>query len=487
MARYIWYVTTADEVLQGLLVRLRQAGGDTDDIEVKSAAGGLSASLTSSLCALSNLPGGGWVLLGLDERTGFSPVGLSDVTALKQGLAAKARSCAPPVQLEFSDAELDGMPVVIAKVAATAASAKPCRVRSTGRAWTRSWDGDVEMSALEEQALLALREQPVFDERPAPNSRPDDLDPDRLRAWSATVAELDSGGLGRFSGEELLRRAGVLTDDGVPSVAGLLTLGKQPQQRIARYVINLSVERGVNGAVRATEATTLTGPIPLMLEQALAWARKAFVRRTVVSDDGSVRERWEYPLEAFRELIANALVHRDLDEWSRGEAIEVRLENGALRVTNPGGLYGITVDRLGVRGTTSARNGRLLEICRYARTSDDARVVETLASGIPRILELLQDGGQPPPEFYDNGLRFTVILRERARQDPVDAFAALGDSQRKLFTALVAGPMTIDELVTRTGLTAPTARKALRALAKRGLTGQHGGRGRTTRYFRMET
>jgi len=57
--RYIWGVATATEVPQVLLARLRRAGGDTDNIELKSAAGGLSTSLTSSLCALSNLPGGG--------------------------------------------------------------------------------------------------------------------------------------------------------------------------------------------------------------------------------------------------------------------------------------------------------------------------------------------------------------------------------------------------------------------------------------------
>jgi hypothetical protein len=32
-------------------------------------------------------------------------------------------------------------------------------------------------------------------------------------------------------------------------------------------------------------------------------------------------------------------------------------------VTNPGGLYGITVDRLGHDAVTSARNGRLVAIC----------------------------------------------------------------------------------------------------------------------------
>jgi ATP-dependent DNA helicase RecG len=46
-------------------------------------------------------------------------------------------------------------------------------------------------------------------------------------------------------------------------------------------------------------------------------------------------------------MIANALVHRDLDHWSDGLAVEVRLRRDRLVVANPGGLYGVTVDRLG--------------------------------------------------------------------------------------------------------------------------------------------
>jgi ATP-dependent DNA helicase RecG len=71
-----------------------------------------------------------------------------------------------------------------------------------------------------------------------------------------------------------------------------------------------------------------------------------------------VHDRYAYPLVAFRELIANALIHRDLDGWSAGLAIEVRLRRDRLVITNPGGLYGITVDQLGRDSVTSAASHR---------------------------------------------------------------------------------------------------------------------------------
>ncbi|WP_433517098.1 hypothetical protein ACQP2T_17035 [Nonomuraea sp. CA-143628] len=66
-----------------LIARLRATGSDCDNVEVKSAAGGLPRSTASTPHA--NDPGGATVILGLDEATGFRPVRLPDPRALKQG------------------------------------------------------------------------------------------------------------------------------------------------------------------------------------------------------------------------------------------------------------------------------------------------------------------------------------------------------------------------------------------------------------------
>jgi ATP-dependent DNA helicase RecG len=64
-----------------------------------------------------------------------------------------------------------------------------------------------------------------------------------------------------------------------------------------------------------------------------------FFDTTIVSEpDGTVHDKPAYPLTAFRELVANALVHRDLDHWSAGPAVEVRLRRDRLVISNPGGL-----------------------------------------------------------------------------------------------------------------------------------------------------
>lgn len=451
---------------------------------MKAAAGGLPASLTASLSALANLPGGGTIILGLDERAGFRPVQLADPQTLKQGLATKARAFTPPVRLSIEDGLVDGHPVIVAQVHECDASAKPCRVSATGVAYVRGYDGDFPLSDLETQGFLAARKPPSFDRQPVAAATIDDLDPQLVGSYLATVRERDPSGLGRFDDDqELLRRAGVTVSGGQPTVAGLLALGVHPQQFFPRYVIQAAAEPLPHDSpeTRARNQATITGPIPRMLDAALAWGRRTFDTSIVSSPDGNVADRPAYPLVAFREIIANALIHRDLDHWADAFAVEVRLRRDRLVVTNPGGLFGITVERLGHDAVTSARNGLLASICQHVRSPESkGRVIEALASGIPTIAHELSAYGLPPAQFIDANIRFTVLLRGATGAPPIGRDLNL--TEQRILDALAPGPKTVADLQKTLGLTAPNIRKALRGLRSRARVIQDGGKGRPTTY-----
>ena len=217
-----------------------------------------------------------------------------------------------------------------------------------------------------------------------------------------------------------------------------------------------------------------------MLDTALNWARRTFDTAIVENPDGSVADQPAYPLVAFREIIANALIHRDLDDWAQAFAIEVRLRRNRLVVSNPGGLYGITVDRLGRDAVTSARNGLLVAICQHVRSaSTGSRVIEALASGIPTINHELSSHGLPPAQYIDANIRFTVLLRTAI---PSNDEPPLGVTEQRVYDTLAPGPQTVAELETALNLAGPNIRKALRRLRNRGLVHQDGGKGRPTTY-----
>lgn len=471
--------------LSAVVASLRVAGGVTS-IEVKAASGGLPESLTPTLSALANLPGGGTIILGLDEGTGFRPVPLADPQALKQGLAAKARGFIPPVRLEIEDGSVDGAAVVVARVSECDRSAKPCRVASTGKAYIRGYDGGFLLSDIEEQAFLAARKPPMFDRAPVGEATADDLDEALVETFIASIRRNDPDGRGRFADRgDLLRRSGVLHADGRPTVAGVLALGVYPQQWFPRFVIQAAAEPlpGTPPEVRARNQFTIDGPIPRMLDRAMDWARRTFDTAIITAPDGSVHDRYAYPLVAFRELIANALIHRDLDDWSAGMAIEVRLRRDRLVIANPGGLYGITVDRLGRDSVTSARNALLVAICQHVYSAETgARAIEALASGIPIVTDALAEAGLPRAHYIDSGIKFTVILSQPAPA-PVRPPAP---RDQVIYDALSGGPSTVAHLEASTGFPAYTIRRSLRELRAQGLVEQLGGQGRPTSYQRTK-
>lgn len=95
----------------------------------------------------------------------------------------------------------------------------------------------------------------------------------------------------------------------------------------------------------------------------------------------------------------------DLDHWSAGRAVEVRLRPDRLVISSPGGLCGITIDRLGQESVTSARNARLVTICQYVHSPGSGpRVIEALATGIPTVTAELERAGLPQARYLDTGI-----------------------------------------------------------------------------------
>ena len=470
-----------------LVTRLRRIGSDTHDVEAKSAAGGLPESLPSTLSAFANMPGGGIVVLGLDESKGFRPVRI-DRPALKSSAASMVRQALqPPPTVEFLDVEFDGHELLVIAVSELHASAKPCVVRRSGKSYLRSWDGDFELSSLEVQGLLTARSQPRFDSETVPGVGRKELNESLVVDYLAMARETDRGLARLPADDDLLARTGVINKDGVPTVAGLLALGVYPQQWFPNFVIQAATSPapGAPPGTRVGDVARFSGPLPQMIDDALIWIARHSKHRIVTDVDGRVRDEYDLPSVAVRELLSNALVHRDLADWSWSRAIELRISEDQLRLVNPGGLYGISSKRLLDNQLTSARNLTLMRICQFVRLRD-RRVVEALATGIPLILEATERAGLPAPTFFDQGLTFTAILHRGyedrglvARQRNAPATS----TERRVLAALRTRPQTQVELAAALNMSAQALRKHLRSLRRKGLLDVDGGPGnRSTRY-----
>lgn len=482
-------IKSIDDLL-GALAVLELRGGDTTSIEAKTFSKYSSAQMGPTMCAFANMPEGGVVLMGVSEQGGINVVGVEDVNSLLQSAASQARNgFSVPILIDPHAFDLDGKTIGVVNVAGANTNDKPVRWKKDKKAYLRQYDGDYQMSPSEEQMLLFRHHRPNADAQPVPGSSLRDLDSDLVKRYLVSVRETTPR-LVSESDEAVLYYTGIVADRDSEelSVAGLYALGEYPQ----RLLPHLTVTAAVEGAddVRAVNRRDFTGALPVILDDVLGWVAQNVESRQVVTRDGNGLTDYAVPLLAAREVIANALVHRDLSEASRGKGIDLRITRDGFRLTNPGGLWGITVDRLGT-GDHPAVNEHLYQICRNVE-GRSGRVIEAMGTGIREARRALQDAGMAEPLFFDNGVCFTVRFPNSALMPDGDLAwigslgleqaASLNLRQKEALVEMRHGrTWSNGEYREHFGVTADEARADLRDLVSRGLVTSTGER-RWVRY-----
>jgi ATP-dependent DNA helicase RecG len=223
--------------------------------------------------------------------------------------------------------------------------------------------------------------------RPVSGARLSDLDRRRLRDYFARIRQQDVPADEDEAGwQTLLLNTEIMTEEGV-TVAGMLLFGTTPNRFLPQSGIDAVAFEGEQKDYAARERASLRGPMtPLLaadgsiVENGLAEQALDFVRRNIpasVTLEGARRiERPVYPPEVLREVIVNALIHRDYLLTSTD--IELAIYADRLEIISPGRLpNGITPDRMRT-GCRAARNQLLKDVMR------DYGYLEHMGMGVPR-------------------------------------------------------------------------------------------------------
>lgn len=482
------------EDLESLLQALRRFGAEPGAVELKSGAGGFPTSVRESLVAFANTDGG-IVLIGVDEDAGFTVVEVADPGGYRDRLVDLSRSAiTPPLSVETRFAELEGKRVVVAVVPELPADRKPAFVTSKGvttGAYLRSGDGDRRMSEAEIGLLYASRTQPVYDRERVDRASAEDLDRsmlartlDRVRLGSSYLRDVDD--------LTALHRLGVLSEpqtDAPPTLAGLLTFGRFPQQYFPQLMISVVVYPTDDDETRFLDSSTLRGSIPEIVAETLAFVRRNLPARAVNVGAGR-EEQLDFPLAAIREAVVNALLHRDYSPVTRGTQVQVELHPDRLVIRSPGGLYGpISAEDLGEIDISSSRNAVLAQLLSDVYLPRSGQLVaENRASGVPMMIRQAQRHGLPRPVFESRITTFTVTMSRSALLGP-EVRAWLGTLPIALPTPaheIAAAMMRGDGFVTNAalrewGVDRHAAWTVLRDLTDAGVAVRHGGR-RYARY-----
>ena len=487
-------MSTLDERLHTVLPVLRAAGTDLQRVEVKDASGGFPRNVLKSVSAFANWEGG-LIILGLAEPD-FEPTGV-DAPNLASTLASMcADSLEPPVRPEIEICQVDSTPVVVAAVDELSPDQKPCVVKSPDHlagAYIRTHDSNRLLTSYEHHALLAARGQPAEDERPMDGAIAEDLDAGLIEQLIRRVRATRGPTFADASDSRILRFLGVVTGangEETPTLAGMLALGTYPQQHAPRLnltFVAFATETGepLADGTRYLDSQQIDGPIPEMLELAADALRRNMRRRAVVVGLGR-EDHWDYPLEAVREVVVNALMHRDYHSSVRGQPVVMALYPDRLEIKNPGGLYGaFSPESLMTEPVTAARNARLAKLLQDVSTPRSNRTVcENVGTGLVSVAKYLRDAGLEPPEIDYSLTEFKVVFRNHTLLD----HEALGwlstlrsvdlNDRQRLGLAHARRHGGIDNRAYRalTGCDPGTATHELTDLRRQGLLNRTGGR-----------
>jgi len=359
--------------------------------------------LATTLVAMANTRGG-TVLIGVAPRSAQIQ-GVQDTAQVVDHIFQAALLADPPLVLPLPTIANVGHAQLLW---ITVPAGLPCVYNLEGRYLGREGSQTNPLPARQLRRLLMERGVLNFEAQIPLHATLDDLDPDKVTAY---IRLLDLPG--DETPEELLLRRGCLRlrEDGAhpaqkldpsrlyPTYAALLLFGKYPQQWLPNASILAARFLGEGMADRFIKQE-MRGTLPDQLHQAEAFLREA--QHSVVRLVGLThQETPEYPLEAVRELLVNAVAHRDYNV--QGDNIHVHMFADHLEVHSPGGLPGpMNLDNL--LEARFSRNAVIMQVLA------DMGFVERLGYGLKRVMEVVRQNNLRLPQFEELAGSFRVTL-----------------------------------------------------------------------------
>ena len=205
---------------------------------------------------------------------------------------------------------------------------------------------------------------------------------------------------------------------GVPTLAAVMNFCLYPQGLFPQLGITAIVVPGLQigdieeGGARFIDNKRIEGTISDMVEDAMIFCRRNMKQKTIIDPNtGRRKDKTEYPVNAIREAILNAVIHRDYSVHSEGTPIQIDMFKDRMEIHSPGNLYGrMTVEQLGI-ARPDLRNPAL------AIMAEGLTEAENRYSGIPTIRREMQIWGLPEPVFQNRRNEFVVILYNDSVQE----------------------------------------------------------------------
>ncbi len=396
-----------------------------------------SKSLAKEIVAFANSEGGR-IFMGIDDKGKIR--GINITNKLKSEIQDISNNCDPPIKIEISEIEN----IIIVNVFEGTDKPYKCRegffVRIGPNSQKMKRDDIIEMIF----SLGKIR----FDEQ---KTNVHDYDYEILKTF------LKKAGIDKRPDKATLFNLGVMDEKGKLNNAGILFFNKNPKKYLINAYVTCVRYKGIE-KVDVIDRKDFEEDLVTQVEQAMEFIK----RNTRVSYKIKELRREdipEYPIEAIREALLNAVMHRDYSE--KGADVQVDIYDDRLTITNIGGLIKpLTKEKL---GTIAVRRNPLI-----AELFHRINYVERIGSGIKKINDECKKHGGVDFEVDTNGYFIAIFM---LKKDTVkDTVKDLTENERKILNQITMNSrVSSEELSKLIGINLRNIKKNIYKLKQRGI------------------
>ena len=416
---------------------------------------------------------GGIILIGVSDKGEIRGITIGKET-LSDVSNRIAQATEPRVIVEVESVAVEGQSVLLVHIAET--SIKPISVR--GRCYKRVGNSNRVMSPQEIAQMHLNTVGQSWDQLLVTSAGIDDI-ADKKVEWYLTRRETTRNVAKPqdMSLTALLRNIDGLSDEEIPTHAGILFFGKYPQRFFQNAQLRVVRFKGTSVTHPVIDRLDCSGALWEMVNAAEEFIRKNIRLLSLRTSKSFQRDdKFEYPLAALREAIINALIHRNYQKHSD---VRVFIFDNRVEIINPGTFpEGVSPD-----APIHEPVNPILSQFMY-----DVGFIERYGSGIKMMKRLSEEWGNKAPRYELHPLETKIIfdspIQESTFIEIDDISEQLNERQRNaLFHVQKSGQIATKEYVEINHVSRRVAYEELRDMTDKGLLSMIG-KGRGTKYVR---
>lgn len=273
--------------------------------------------------------------------------------------------------------------------------------------------------------------------------------------------------------QSLLRNLRLMTDEGELTRAAILLFGKDTTHRFVTSTFKIG--RFGNSPADLINQDIVEGNILYMADKVLDILKTKYLVRPIHYEGLQRVEPLEYPEDALREAILNAIIHKDYSSTYTF----LRVYPDKLTLFNPGPLpEGYSIERLRYEHSSLPRNQHIADVF------FKAGFIESWGRGISRIIDNSVAAGLPEPiiEGQVDGVHVT-FFKDIYREEYLKNFGLEDRQIKALIYMKEYGNMTNIRYQELTDVSKRTATRDLQLLLDRSLIQKVGTTGKGTSYI----